>query len=61
MGVSAVNQIVKRYRLTGSIDKRHRSGRPQKTTKRERRHLCQLSKKKPFSSPRLLDVASHLT
>jgi len=34
MGVSTVNQIVKRYRLTGSIDNRHRSERPEKTTER---------------------------
>jgi len=32
MGVSTVNQIVERYLLTGSIDNRHRSVRPQKTT-----------------------------
>ena len=33
---------------------KYRSGRPQKTTERERRHLCQLSKRKPFRSPRQL-------
>jgi len=54
IAVSTVNQIVKRYCLTGSIDNRHKSVRQQKTTKRERRHLCQLSKKKPFSSLRQL-------
>jgi len=52
--LSTVNEIVKRYRSTGSTDNRCRSGRPKKTTERERRFLCQLSKKEPFMSPRQL-------
>jgi len=51
---STVNRIWIRYRKTGTTDNKPRSGRPKKTTERERRVFCRLSMNNPFSSPRQL-------
>jgi len=54
VSLATVNRIWVRYRHTGSIENQPRSGRPRKTSERERRHFCQLAMKKSFSSPRQL-------
>ena len=58
---STVNRIWMKYRKTGSTDNQPRSGRPQKTTEKERRHFCRLSMKKPFNSPRQLLSEANFT
>jgi len=54
IGQSTVQSIWTRYMKTGTTDNQHRSGRPKKTTERQRRQFCRLSMKRPFSSPRQL-------
>ena len=55
-GVSrrSVQEIYKKFLNTTSVADRYRSGRPAKTTLRERRHLIIMSKKKPFQSSTIL-------
>ena len=55
---STVNNIWMRYRRYGTTNNRPRSGRPNKTTEKERRHFCRLSMKTPFSSPKQLMTES---
>lgn len=45
---TTVRRIWKRYMETGSTNDRARSGRPLKTSERERRNICITSKKFPF-------------
>lgn len=54
LGQTTVRKIWLRYTATGSTENRPKSGRPMKTTERERRRLCQLSKTNPFKTPREL-------
>lgn len=47
---STAHSIWKKYCATGSVINKIRSGRPSKTTEKERRIICRESKKNPFSS-----------
>ena len=51
---STVHNAWVRYRKTGTTNNQSRSGRPKKTTERERRQFCSQMKRRPFSSPRQL-------
>lgn len=61
IGQTTVRKIWLKFVDTGSIDNRPRSGRPMKTTIRERRSLCRLSKKDPFKTSNQLHQDSNLT
>jgi len=49
---STVSYIWNKYRSTGAVDDRNRSGRPMISTERDRRELCRYSKKNPFATAR---------
>ena len=54
IGKSTVQYIWNKYKTTGQTNNQTKSGRPLKSTERERRHLVMASKKNPFySAPRL--------
>lgn len=50
----AVQALLRKFRSTGCVEDRSKSGRPCKTTIRERRHLILLSKNMPFHTAREL-------
>lgn len=54
-----VRKIWMRYKATGSTDDAHRSGRPLKTTERDRRFICMASRKDPFLSA--VEIQSKVT
>jgi len=60
LGQTSVRKVWQRYIDTGSTDDRHRTGRPRKTSERERRNICRQAKFTPFSSPRELFSKVHL-
>ena len=52
LGKTTVRYIWQKYIKTGDVSDAKRSGRPMKTTIRERRFLCRISKKNPFLTAR---------
>ena len=57
---SSIQNLWLKFAKTGSISDRPRSGRPMKSTERDRRHLCIEAKKAPFCSAREHGERSHL-
>ena len=58
---SSINYVWKRYLETGSLENRQKSGRPRKTTERDRRKICNTSKKNPFlTAKEVYDEAGEL-
>lgn len=57
-----VNNAIKQYTENGTIENKKRKPRPRKTTKREDRIICKVSKDNPFLTSKQIniEVAAHL-
>lgn len=57
----AVQQLCKKYQITGSVMDKPKPGRPLKTTDRDRRTICTLSKRDPFKCAPQLQIEANLS